>query len=59
MISSEQLLTNQWEKKIKKAQHLHCPHREHKHTGHTLKIFWKSSDMASKMGKISNNFKEL
>ena len=63
MISSEQLLTNQW----KKAQHLHCPHRKplaysqtlYKHTGHTLKIFLNSSDTANKIEKKSYKFKEL
>ena len=57
----------QMKKKIKKAQHLHCPHRKplaysqtlYKHTGHTLKIFLKSSHMANKMEKIEGKIKEL
>ena len=63
MISSEQLLTYQW----KKALHLHCPHRKplayslklYKHTGHTLKIFWHSSDTTNKIEKNCNQFQEL
>ena len=46
-------------KPMKKTQHLHCPHRNplaysqtlYKHTGHTLKIFSNSSDMANKIEK--------